>query len=352
MSSYTESKTSFSIRQIQKIIWIPIFVLISIFLSMIFFINVGHERTTQSLVLSELYLLIKSQDSLITNELFLGQQEALNKRLYFLSKQIHSVDENVHVCLSLRQYPGPEKSTCPHDPRYKYIPLHSFNIGNKKIADLSYAMDSLQKYSPDIMKDIIGALLSALLISAFMIVYLGKLIETKIVRPLIKHIESQSTDCSVAQIATMLAHDVLKPFKTLKMSLSQIEKTKSLNTPLLKETTRVVRQQIDQVQAMISDMFLAQDNQKLALGFLTPREVGSLIDSSYEVQFRHTSCIWADPYKLTRVFQNLIENAEKAMVPIGKIWIRVWQKILYPHLQKVRVPSPIPRARRTISVPC
>ena len=88
-----------------------------------------------------------------------------------------------------------------------------------------------------------------------------------------------------------------------------------------------MRQQIDQVQAMISDMFLAQDNQKLALGFLTPREVGSLIDSSYEVQFRHTSCIWADPYKLTRVFQNLIENAEKAMVPIGKIWIRSLDRI-------------------------
>jgi signal transduction histidine kinase/ActR/RegA family two-component response regulator len=141
---------------------------------------------------------------------------------------------------------------------------------------------------------------------------------------------------AIAQMTTMLAHDVRKPFSMLKTGIALLQS--SLNNPNELEPTlhllvTEVERSYQSVNGLLSDvMEIGSSSTSLRLEAIAPE---ALIDSalsevfrffpnayiSMSYNFRHSSMAFVQAKKFERVITNLVGNAIQAMGEKGAIWI-------------------------------
>ena len=143
------------------------------------------------------------------------------------------------------------------------------------------------------------------------------------------------TNAAIAQTTQMLAHDVRKPFSTLRIVIGFLEKADTLEET--KKLIRLLRKDIDRsltgVNGLLEDVMEVGRESQLETNDNSPR---ALLKSSLEevariypekdvdIQFNwdHQHNVTVNAQKIKRVFSNILENACQAMTNGESIWIK------------------------------
>jgi len=147
-------------------------------------------------------------------------------------------------------------------------------------------------------------------------------------------IRRNERNATIAQTTQMIAHDVRKPYLTLKFALKTLKRVSDPNTlkVLQEEVLSDVERAMSSVEAMLQDIVELDNEKKPAMRPISPtktvRDAGSSIlnlnpASSFSKtnRFEHRRMISAEPEQLARVLLNLFENALQALGGQGEIRI-------------------------------
>ncbi len=143
---------------------------------------------------------------------------------------------------------------------------------------------------------------------------------------------------AIGATTQMFAHDVRKPFSTLRMIMellrnaTTMSEMRSVADKMLPEVDRAMRS----VNGMIQDVMEIGSRTKPTLEPTSPetmiestlREVFRIFpDADVQISYRfdHTHMVLVDPLKILRVFSNIITNSLQAMSGKGEIWIETLQ---------------------------
>ncbi|MFH1729550.1 MAG: response regulator, partial [Pseudomonadota bacterium] len=138
-----------------------------------------------------------------------------------------------------------------------------------------------------------------------------------------KKAEENAKLAAIGQTTQMLAHDIRKPFTSMKSMLSMIDKLKK-DPKALEKAKTTVDHTIIHVEKMISDILDFSREMKLET---KPEPIASLLDFSirqtiqiykdininFEYQLRNTKQALLDDERIARVFANIIGNGIEAL---------------------------------------
>lgn len=141
---------------------------------------------------------------------------------------------------------------------------------------------------------------------------------------------------SVARTTTMLAHDIRRPFSTLKVGLDRLAAAGD-NPTAVRELVQKIRDHVgkafDQVNGLITDLMeISGEDTRLSQEVVDlPDMISTVIsqifhheeslDIAFRYELKHTGKLFVDTLKLQRVLSNILENAKQAMNGSGTIWV-------------------------------
>lgn len=145
---------------------------------------------------------------------------------------------------------------------------------------------------------------------------------------------------AIAQTTQMLAHDVRKPFSTLKLGVTMLSESRNFDEvqSIIKILAPEVTKAIASVDGLISDVMEigapASNLSKSAVSVKTLIQSclddvfrtypHSKVELSYD--FQHRSFVDGDQRKLGRAFSNIVGNAIQAINYSGSIWFRTVER--------------------------
>lgn len=140
---------------------------------------------------------------------------------------------------------------------------------------------------------------------------------------------------AIASTTQAIAHDVRKPFSTVKSAIQAIESVESLEE--LHETLPIVTRQVNKalvsVEGLLVDVMELDKKGELVREVVSPLvivkevleeiyQINQKVDISIELSFAHTHLLYVDKTRVHRIFANIINNAVQAIPGgRGKIWI-------------------------------
>lgn len=128
------------------------------------------------------------------------------------------------ICISLtRLDSGTILNSCNFADRVEKLVEVPFNVGDTTIGVFRVNKLSIFNGLPLVWKFIILGFFIAAAISALLIVYLGRRIETVIVFPLLESIRETSRSAAMCQVAEQVAHDIRSPLSALDMVLKDLK---------------------------------------------------------------------------------------------------------------------------------
>ena len=139
---------------------------------------------------------------------------------------------------------------------------------------------------------------------------------------------------AVVKSTQMLAHDVRKPFSTLRIGLSALSyiENQTDQTRYIEKLELEVDASLKKVDAMLQDVI---DAGKINNVKPLPEDIGCILEDcikeltggqlnhqvSFEVSLQHKHLPLLDRNKFERVILNILDNAFQAMNKVGRIWI-------------------------------
>jgi signal transduction histidine kinase/ActR/RegA family two-component response regulator len=146
------------------------------------------------------------------------------------------------------------------------------------------------------------------------------------IQDLSKRIEKQSRTAAIAQMTQMFAHDVRKPFSSIKIVLSAFENMKSIEDVQAMTELAIpeINRSIETVNGLIQDVMEIGSTSKPMLEDVDPLRLIErvLIDnfriypnSDVRIHFSlgHSGCFRADQSKCLRLLSNIVGNGLQAM---------------------------------------
>jgi signal transduction histidine kinase/CheY-like chemotaxis protein len=163
------------------------------------------------------------------------------------------------------------------------------------------------------------------------------ILRKKLIRPLFIDVMKLQRESAIAQMTSMLAHDVRKPFSMLKTGLNLLQATsndpskfKSNLAFLVSEVDRATKS----VDGMLTDVMEIGSTSTALIQ--EPASPEALIESTLGEVFRvypkskiaisydlkHTAMVNVHVKKVSRVFSNIVGNAVQAMNYSGSMWFK------------------------------
>jgi signal transduction histidine kinase/CheY-like chemotaxis protein len=137
---------------------------------------------------------------------------------------------------------------------------------------------------------------------------------------------------AIGQTTSMLAHDVRKPFSSVKSFLSMLP-TMRFNDAFVEASAKDIDKALRTVENMIEDILEFSRTRELMLENCNPQTLitSSIVESvrscrvekdaiDFQYSFNHSHSTMIDTHKVIRVFLNIIGNAIEALRGEGKIW--------------------------------
>lgn len=145
----------------------------------------------------------------------------------------------------------------------------------------------------------------------------------------------KTREASAARLTQMLAHDVRKPFSSVRLTLDLLLNTPPEQVPeVLRQCIPEVEQALASVNGMIEDVMQVGTEVKLHCESVSFSSLlrSSLVELSHvfpnaEINFRYHAdtdkCLLVDTRRAGRVFSNIIGNAYQAMNLRGQMWFEM-----------------------------
>lgn len=336
--SAMEQDPSFKMKQIRRLLALPVLLFVFTFLGAIT-IFLTHERFNFSeKQRSEIERLLRSQNNLLVNELFLNQEFALKTRMELIQEQIRDQFPESRICVSLKKIDSETIfNSCNTSDRAEKLLEVPFSIGDLKLGVFRANKLSVFNGLPLVWKFTVFGFLIAAALSALFIIYLSRKIETEIIFPLLENIRNTSRSIAKGQVAEQVAHDIRSPLSALDMVLKDLEDLPEEKRLMVRSATQRIKD--------IANNLIEQHKKERIDGFLKPvpsptiQLVSSILDSiisEKRTQFRAQSRVEIelqlselsyglfaifDSTEMKRLMSNLINNSVEALGERGIIKI-------------------------------
>lgn len=333
-------------RRLRQTTWLPLGIMAGLLLGAMAFIL--YEQRQGQLQNNEHALadVVQSQETLISQEVYMGQDQALKIRIDLILSNWNTKYPGGVACLEFQIKPptgdprlisGCSSETAePRALKYEEI---SIRAGNKELAKIRYAVSRatgvLDLFPPILLVVLIMGSIAAV----FAHFTLVSRVERRVLGPLLEEMSESERNAAIAQTAQMLAHDIRKPFRLVQLALARFQEVKNRE---VRELSAKVSEDFEasarSVDSMIRDILDISRAMPLSL---EPVPVAGLIEQLYvsltrlypesKVKFsfavlrRHR--VMADPEQLMRVLMNIGENAVQAIQKHGKIHIETKQAV-------------------------
>ncbi len=331
-------------RRLRQTTWLPLAIMAGLLLGAMAFIlyqeRQGQLRNTEH----ALGDVVRSQETLISQEVYMGQDQALKIRIDSILSNWNEKYPGGVACLEFQIKPptgaprlisGCSSETAPL-PSKKYEQIN-IRAGNKELATIRYAVSR-----PTRILDIFPPMLLLVLImgsiaAVFAHFTLVSRVEKRVLGPLLEQMSENERNAAIAQTAQMLAHDIRKPFRLVQLALARFQEVKNREVrELSAKVSADFESSARSVDAMIRDILDISREMTLTLepipvSRLVEQLHGSLvrlypdnqIKFSFDIRQRHR--VMADPNQLMRVLMNIGENAIQAIEQKGTIRIETKQ---------------------------
>lgn len=327
-------------RRLRQTTWLPLGIMAALLLGAMAFIlhqeRQGQLRNTES-ALKDVVL---SQATLISQEVFMGQDQALKIRMDSILSNWREKYPGGVACLEFLIKPptgeehlisGCSSQTLP-PPQLKYEESN-VRAGNKELAKLRYAVSRPTRFWDLFPPMLLVVLLMGSIAAVFTQFILVSRVESRVLRPLLEKMSENERNAAIAQTAQMLAHDIRKPFRLVQLALVRLQE---VNHREVRELGAKVAADFEisarSVDAMIRNILDMGREMTLSLEPVrVPRLVEQLHSSlmglypnnkvkfSFDIRQRHF--VMADAEQLMRVLMNIGENAIQANQQEGTIHI-------------------------------
>jgi signal transduction histidine kinase len=233
--------TSFPVRQIRRLITLPV-VAFALSFVCILSVAIGRQWVEDSkIVKSEVEIILLSQLTLLTSEIFFEQKQAVAQRLELLGGQIQNRYPDWTTCIEIRK-PNNDviSKNCPSDSLEKYLEFLKLplKIGDETIAYCELRVQFLNREQWFLLKILLFSSALSTLFAAILIYFLGLKIDLKIVSPLLVKIHDVSRMLAMDEMAAQVAHDIRSPLSALNMISSTLEDMPEQKRILIRESIK------------------------------------------------------------------------------------------------------------------
>jgi signal transduction histidine kinase len=331
--------------RLRRTTWIPLGMMAALFLgamgTMLFRQHQSHMKSI-SYALDEI---MHSQETQITQDIFLGQEEGIQIRIQALldswKSKYPETEACIHYSIQLSDAPVKSGGSCAIEAEANGILSEAtweslkIMVGNKTLAEIRYAV-----IRPTTLSDVFPPLLLAVLLAGLMVAFVSHSslvngVENKVLSPLLQQITQDERDAAIADTTRMLAHDIRKPFHLVQIALVRLKEAKNKQARELGQNISTeIEQSMRAVDSMIRDILDVSRKMKpnlevVSVGTLMDR-LGETISRLYpntntrlKLDFRRRHRVMADPEQLMRVLMNLVENAYQAVGDSGTVTVSV-----------------------------
>ncbi len=333
-------------RRLRQTTWLPLGIMAGLLLGAMAFIlyqeRQGQLRNTEHALAD----VVRSQETLISQEVYMGQDQALKIRIDSILSNWSDKYPGGVACLEfLVRPPSGEPrliSGCSGDtidPRSLKYEENTVRAGNKELAKIRYAVIRPTRFWDLFPPMLLVVLVMGSIAAVFTNFLLVSRVEIRVLGPLLAQFSESERNAAIAQTAQMLAHDIRKPFRLVQLALARLKDVKNRE---VRELSAKVSEDFESsarsVDAMIRDILDMGREMSLSLEPIpVPRLVEQLhatltrlypdtkVKFSFDIRQRHR--VMADPEQLMRVLMNIGENAIQAVQQNGSIRIESKQAV-------------------------
>ncbi len=337
-------------KRLRQTTWLPLGIMAALLLSATSFILYQERQGQLKNTEHALADVVQSQESLISQEVYMGQDQALKIRIDSILSNWNQKYPGGIACLEFLVSPPTGEprliSGCSSDTidskslRYEET---SVKAGNKVLAKIRYSVSRPTRIWDIFPPVLIIVVLVGLFAAVFTHFTLVSRVETRVLAPLIDKIAESERNAAIAQTAQMMAHDIRKPFRLVQLALARLHEVKNTE---VRELSAKVSEDFEtsarSIDAMIRDILDMGRDVNLSV---EPVSVARLVEQlhetlarlypenrvkfSFNIRQRHR--VMADREQLMRVLINIGENAVQAVRLSGDLRISSKQSIRNGH---------------------
>jgi signal transduction histidine kinase len=333
-------------KRLRQTTWLPLGIMAALLLGATSFILYQERQEQLKNTEHALADVVQSQETLISQEVYMGQDQALKIRIDSILSNWNQKYPGGIACLEFLVSPPTGEprliSGCSSDAidsrslRYEET---SVKAGNKVLAKIRYSVSRPTRIWDIFPPMLIIVVLVGLFAAVFTHFTLVSRVETRVLAPLIEKISESERNAAIAQTAQMMAHDIRKPFRLVQLALARLHEVKNKE---VRELSAKVSEDFEtsarSIDVMIRDILDMGREVHLSL---EPVPVARLVEQlhgtlarlypenrvkfSFDIRQRHR--VMADTEQLMRVLINIGENAVQAVRLDGSIRISSKQTI-------------------------
>jgi signal transduction histidine kinase len=337
-------------KRLRQTTWLPLGIMAALLLgatSVILYQERQEQRKNTEHALADV---VQSQETLISQEVYMGQDQALKIRIDSILSNWSQKYPGGLACLEFLVTPPSGEprliSGCSSDAidakslRYEET---SVKAGNKVLAKIRYSVSRPTRIWDIFPPVLIIVVLVGLFAAVFTHFTLVSRVETRVLAPLIEKISESERNAAIAQTAQMMAHDIRKPFRLVQLALARLHEAKNKE---FRELSAKVSEDFEasarSIDVMIRDILDMGREVNLSLepvsvarlveqlhGTLTRLYPENRVKFSFDIRQRHR--VMADSEQLMRVLINIGENAVQAVHLSGSIKIASKQSVRDGH---------------------
>ncbi len=327
-------------KRLRQTTWLPLGIMAALLLGATSFILYQERQEQLKNTEHALADVVQSQETLISQEVYMGQDQALKIRIDSILSNWNQKYPGGIACLEFLVSPPTGEprliSGCSSDAidakslRYEET---SVKAGNKVLAKIRYSVSRPTRIWDIFPPMLIIVVLVGLFAAVFTHFTLVSRVETRVLAPLIEKISESERNAAIAQTAQMMAHDIRKPFRLVQLALARLHEVKNKE---VRELSAKVSEDFEtsarSIDAMIRDILDMGREVNLSLqpvsvarlveqlhGILTRLYPENRVKFLFDIRQRHR--VMADAEQLMRVLINIGENAVQAVQLSGNIKI-------------------------------
>jgi signal transduction histidine kinase len=327
-------------KRLRQTTWLPLGIMAAMLLSATSFILYQERQEQLKSTEHALADVVQSQETLISQEVYMGQDQALKIRIDSILSNWSQKYPGGIACLEFLVSPPSGEPRlidgCSSDAIDSTVLKYeesSVRAGNKVLAKIRYSVSRPTRIWDIFPPVLIIVVLVGLFAAVFTHFTLVSRVETRVLAPLIEQISESERNAAIAQTAQMMAHDIRKPFRLVQLALARLHEVKNKE---VRELSAKVSEDFEtsarSIDVMIRDILDMGREVNLSLapisvarlveqlhGTLTRLYPQNRVKFSFDIRQRHR--VMADTEQMMRVLINIGENAVQAVQLSGNIKI-------------------------------
>jgi signal transduction histidine kinase/CheY-like chemotaxis protein len=334
---------------LRPILLVPVTMFAAVLSLAVLAVGFTYRSEQLSSVRGEILYTVTADLNLIASDSYFKRSTAIELRLreyanrFIASKSLEGVcfRVQIHQLEDLKQCIYADNTPAADPTSWQEIPII---VGSESIGTFQFGFVQRSIALYVMTPELIWALLIGLLSTALLLITLERLIDARLVAPMLEQIKLSSRDAAIVKTTQMLAHDVRRPFNLIRMAMETLSSMRSVEqmASIIPKFNERIGEALRSVDSMLGDIMEIDTQRPLVLSDFDPSAAleSAIADAvlmrkaknvQFKYEFGHQTLLRADRAKVVRALANIIDNAILASPSNSTITIRTAPS---PHLAK------------------